>query len=144
LFVPGASSWEPLAVAFGVMAFYAMVVVSCSFYVKKWIGQSMWRSIHYLAFGTFVAAAAHGIVAGTDTQHPVVLSLYVATVAIVVLLLVVRVSQEAAALSTAEHGRPQPKRTTAKPPEPRNETESGNEMANRLAALQARRVERTG
>mgnify|MGYP001814035370 FL=1 len=31
LFVPGASAWEPLAVAFGIMAFYAALIVSASF-----------------------------------------------------------------------------------------------------------------
>lgn len=96
LFIPGASSWEPLAVAFGIVAFYAAFIVSASFYVKKWIGQAAWRTIHFLAFGTFAAAAFHGVMAGTDTQHPVVLGMYVATVAIVVLLLVVRVGQEMA------------------------------------------------
>ena len=97
LFVPGASAWEPLAVAFGIMAFYAALIVSASFYVKKWIGQAAWRTMHFLGFGTFAAAAIHGVMAGTDTQQPVVLGMYVATVAIVVLLLVVRVGQEMAA-----------------------------------------------
>jgi len=97
LFVPGASVWEPLAVAFGIVAFYATLVVSSSFYIKKWIGQSAWRTIHFLAFGAFAAAALHGVMAGTDTQHVAVLSLYVATVATVVILLVVRISQEMAA-----------------------------------------------
>jgi len=94
LFIPGESTWEPLAVAFGIMAFYAMFIVSSSFYVKRWIGQAAWRAIHFLAFGTFAAAAFHGVMAGTDTAYPVVTGMYVATVAIVVMLLVVRISQE--------------------------------------------------
>jgi len=89
--VPGASAWEPLAVALGVVAFWSMAVVSLTFYVKKWIGQSMWRSIHYLSFGVFVAATGHGILAGTDTTHPVAIAVYVASVAMVVILTVVRV-----------------------------------------------------
>lgn len=89
--IPGSSEWEPLAVALGVVAFWSMAVVSLTFYVKKWIGQSRWRSIHYLSFGVFVAAAGHGILAGTDTTHPVAIGLYVASVASVVLLTLVRV-----------------------------------------------------
>lgn len=151
LFVPGASTWEPLAVAFGIVAFYAALVVSASFYVKKWIGQAAWRTIHFLAFGTFAAAAFHGVMAGTDTQHPAVLSMYVATIAIVVLLLVVRVGQEMAAPATAaktdrsassetpaaapnrhESSRPAP---TQHPP-----ARQTTDVHDRLAALQARRA----
>ena len=91
ILVPGASEWEPFAVALGAVAFWSMAVVSLTFYVKKWIGQGMWRSIHYLSFGVFVAAAGHGILAGTDTTHPVAIGVYVASVASVVLLTAVRV-----------------------------------------------------
>jgi hypothetical protein len=127
LFVPGASTWEPLSVAFGIMAFYVAIVVSGSFYVKKWIGQAAWRSIHFLAFGTFAAAATHGIAAGTDTGQPIVLGMYGATVAIVVMLLVVRMVQE-----THESGPGDP---------PARPVENGP-VEDRLAALQARRANR--
>ncbi len=151
LFIPGASTWEPLAVAFGIVAFYAAFVVSASFYVKKWIGQAAWRTIHFLAFGTFAAAAFHGVMAGTDTQHSAVLTMYVATIAIVVLLLVVRVGQEMAApaasarvsLPEAEEsrspapGRPGATRPTPSRHEPSRQTTDVHE---RLAALQARRA----
>ncbi|RPI23282.1 MAG: hypothetical protein EHM57_04200 [Actinobacteria bacterium] len=90
LFVPGASTWQPLATAFGVTAFYSLVVVSVSFYVKRWIGQARWRAIHYLAFGTYVAALSHGLMAGTDRTHPVVFGLYVASAVLVAALIAVR------------------------------------------------------
>ena len=89
--VPGASEWQPLAVAFGVVAFWSMAVVSLTFYVKKWIGQGMWRSIHYLSFGVFVAAIGHGILAGTDSNHPIAIAAYVGSIVSVVLLTIVRV-----------------------------------------------------
>ena len=90
LFVPGASAWRPLATALGVMAFYATVIVSLSFYAKRWIGQSRWRAIHYLGFGTFLSSLLHGIFAGSDRGHPVVLGIYVASLAVVIALLAVR------------------------------------------------------
>jgi len=106
--VPGASEWEPLAVALGVVGFWSMAVVSLTFYVKKWIGQGMWRSIHYLSFGVFVAAVGHGILAGTDTTHPVAIGMYVASVASVLLLTVVRVigSREPARPARGRQPRP--------------------------------------
>lgn len=91
LLVPGVSTWEPLAVTLGVVSFWTVLIVSLSFYVKKWIGQNAWRSIHYLSFGAFGAAVAHGAMAGTDTSNPWVTSLYVAAVLVVVLLTAVRV-----------------------------------------------------
>ncbi len=96
LFVPGASAWRPLAVAFGVVAFYLMVVISLSFYVKQWIGQNAWRTIHMMSFGTFVGAAAHGVLSGTDTSHPVVMGMYIGSSAIVLTLLVIRLAQASA------------------------------------------------
>lgn len=95
LFVPGASAWRPLAVALGVVAFYTMFVITVSFYVKKWIGQNAWRAIHMTSFGTFVAAALHGIFSGTDSSHPVVTGTYVALLAMVALLMAIRIAQAA-------------------------------------------------
>jgi predicted ferric reductase len=96
LFVPGASSWRPLPVALGVVSFYVMFVIIVSFYVKKWIGQEAWRAIHMLSFGLFITAGLHGIFSGTDTAHPVVMGMYIGSVAIVAILLVIRLAQAAA------------------------------------------------
>ena len=114
LLVPGASEWRPMAIALGVMSFYTIVIVSLSFYVKRWIGQMLWRTIHFLAFGTFIAAMAHGIMAGTDRSHPVVLGVYVASGALVLGLLAVR------ALTADQETRPA--RATRPSPEPERQT----------------------
>ena len=116
LFVPGASSWRPLAVALGVVTLYATFVITMSFYLKKWIGQSVWRAIHMMSFGTFVGAALHGVLSGTDTGHPVVTGMYVATSALVVMLLVIRIAQAAAPAA-----RP---RSTVRRPAPSDPAES--------------------
>jgi hypothetical protein len=89
--VPGRAPWKPMAVAWGVAAFYGMVVVILSFYIRKHIGQSTWRSLHYLSFGVFLSALVHGLTAGTDTANPWVFTLYAATGAAVVALVVLRV-----------------------------------------------------
>lgn len=95
LFVPGASSWRPLAVSLGVVAFYMMFIITFSFYVKKWIGQNAWRAIHMTSFGTFVGAGLHGVFSGTDTSHPVVLGMYAGSLAIVTMLMIIRIAQAA-------------------------------------------------
>lgn len=90
--VPGLSDWEPLAVAFGVVAFWSILLVAGSFYVKRWIGQSTWRSIHFLSYGAFVAALAHGVLSGTDSAHPLMIGLYLTVFAVVVLLTAIRIA----------------------------------------------------
>lgn len=95
--VPGVATWNPTAVALGVTAFYGLAVVTLSFYVKGIIGQKAWRTIHFLAFGTFVSALIHGIMAGTDTGHPLVTGLYFASGVLVVWLLALRVVQQRSA-----------------------------------------------
>lgn len=108
LFIPGMAAWEPVAVALGVMAFYAVAVVSLSFYFKRWIGQQMWRSIHFLGFGAFLAALLHGVMAGTDSGHPAVMAMYVMSGSLVLGLMAVR-----ALTGQAESGRPQPVKSRA-------------------------------
>ncbi len=115
LLVPGASAWRPLPVALGVIAFYTMFVVTASFYVKKWIGQNAWRVIHMASFGTFVGAALHGVFSGTDSGHPVVTTMYVASLAMVTMLMIIRIAQSAA--PPARTAIPRPARKAAEPVE---------------------------
>jgi len=90
LFVPGAATWEPVAVSMGIMAMYGLVLVTASFYIRKWLGQKAWRALHYITFGVFVAAITHGIVAGSDSQSAAATAFYTAIVATVIGLVVVR------------------------------------------------------
>jgi sulfoxide reductase heme-binding subunit YedZ len=102
ILVPGVSDWRPLPVALGIMAFLTLTVVVVSFYVKKWIGQKTWRTIHFLSLGVFVAALAHGITAGTDTKTPMMIGIYVGS-ALVVSALVgyrLRAAHDGARVST--------------------------------------------
>jgi predicted ferric reductase len=91
ILVPGVSTWEPLATSLGIVAFWTMVAVSFSFYIKKQIGQAAWRSIHYMSIGAFAAALAHGIMAGTDTLNPWVAGGYAAAAVSVLLLTIIRI-----------------------------------------------------
>ena len=91
ILIPGTASWRPQAIALGVVGAWGMAIVGLSFYVRRFIGQKVWRYLHFGAFGTFVAATAHGIMAGSDTSRPGVLALYVASAAAVLILVVARV-----------------------------------------------------
>lgn len=92
--VPGVATWNSTAVALGVTGFYGLAIVTLSFYAKGIIGQKAWRSIHFLAFGTFLSTMIHGVMAGTDTANPYVTGMYVGSGVLVIALLAVRVLQQ--------------------------------------------------
>ncbi|HEY6629366.1 MAG TPA: hypothetical protein VI193_10320 [Acidimicrobiia bacterium] len=83
ILVPGTSDWRSLPVAFGVVSLYALTVVVGSFYLKRFIGQKAWRSIHFASFGLFISALLHGMLAGTDTGSPMMLGLYAGSAIVV-------------------------------------------------------------
>lgn len=140
--VPGASDWEPLAVALGVVAFWTSVLVSFSFYVKKWIGQNAWRTIHFLSYGALLAALIHGVMAGTDTTNPLVASMYIGVLVVVVLMTAIRfASAMGPATRSAPTRSPSPRTTQTEVPanEPAAEgaTVTAAERAQALAARSA-------
>jgi len=117
ILVPGVSDWRPLAVALGVVSLYGLVVVAGSFYVKRWIGQKMWRSIHFASFGVFVSSLVHGMWAGTDTGSPFMIGLYLGSAIVVFSLLAHRLTESAAMAKGAAQG--QVRRVGEEPLSPR-------------------------
>ena len=93
ILIPGVSDWRTGAVAMGVVAMFGLVVIVVSFYVKKHIGQKMWRTIHFGSLGVFVAALLHGISAGSD-RTPLIMGLYFGSAVVVAALIALRVSGE--------------------------------------------------
>ena len=69
LFVPFASSWKAGPVAWGIGAFWGMVVVDGSSLVQRKMKRSLWRGLHYLSYPVAVMAALHAVQAGTDAGN---------------------------------------------------------------------------
>ena len=97
---PGLSDWRPMAVTAGIGAFYGLVLVSTSFYFKRWIGQKAWRTIHFASFGVFVTSLVHGIWAGTDTSRPLMIGFYLGSAIVVFSLLALRIAGETSRTSS--------------------------------------------
>jgi predicted ferric reductase len=102
LLIPGASTFRPVPVALGVVAFWALAVITPSFYLRHKIGQRAWRALHFATFGCFLAAALHGITAGTDTGRPTMVVLYATTLTAVLGLIVLRLVKAGASSSRRE------------------------------------------
>lgn len=119
ILIPGRSDWRPSAVAFGVVAFYGMVVISLSFYVRRFIGLGAWRAVHFGSFGVFTSAALHGTLSGTDSSEPWMIGLYWVSVVIVAVLLLIRLTQR--------YGSPKPRQPS------RTDTDAIRQAVNRVS-----------
>jgi hypothetical protein len=93
LLVPLASSWHPVAVAWGIVAMYLLLAVELTSLGRRRVPRRIWRVVHTASFPTFVMATVHGLSAGTD-RHDLVWQVTLwSTVAAVALLTVVRLLQ---------------------------------------------------
>jgi len=66
--VPFAGSWHPVAVAWGVTAFYVLLAVELTSLLRTRIPKRLWRATHYASFPLFVVATIHAVSAGTDAR----------------------------------------------------------------------------
>ncbi len=73
------TQYEPFWVGVGQTAFYIGLFTAISWYARFRIGYSLWRRMHYLTFGMFTMALAHGFLVGTDTENTSVTLLYIVT-----------------------------------------------------------------
>jgi len=86
LTVPFIAPYEPLWTGLGVIGLYMTVILTGSFYVRKRIGQKLWRKMHYLAFAGYALALLHGLMAGTDSATDGFRLMYLGTGFIVLFL----------------------------------------------------------
>jgi sulfoxide reductase heme-binding subunit YedZ len=64
--VPFATTYRPLWVGIGVIAFYLTLLVTVTFYLRRHIGVRAFRLIHGLSLVAYLGATLHAIYAGTD------------------------------------------------------------------------------
>lgn len=72
LFVPMASPWQPVPVAWGIVATYVLVAVEVTSWFMRRLGRRLWHAIHLSSSVLFVTATIHGFQAGTDRSTLVV------------------------------------------------------------------------
>jgi predicted ferric reductase len=79
LFTPGMLSAKAPWAWLGQLAFYALLLVVSSFYVRRWIGKQAWRLVHTATFALYLAALAHSVGATSDSSIPVISAMYWST-----------------------------------------------------------------
>ena len=91
ILIPFASTWRPIAVAWGVIAFWIVAAVEATSLLMKHLPRRVWHAIHLSSFVLFFAATTHAITAGTDTRSPAFVIGCTAVISTVLLLTLVRV-----------------------------------------------------
>lgn len=85
--VPGAATFAPVALGLGTVAGYFMLVPYVSYVRRKGLPAKWVKALHLLAYPSFLAATAHGVLVGSDR----LLWLYLPALAVVAWATTVRV-----------------------------------------------------
>jgi DMSO/TMAO reductase YedYZ heme-binding membrane subunit len=88
--LPFASTWRPMAVAWGVVALYVLVAVELTSLLRRRVPSRLWRGVHMASVPLFVVATLHLLTAGTDAGAPWVRTMVALGVLVVVYLTCVR------------------------------------------------------
>jgi methionine sulfoxide reductase heme-binding subunit len=97
ILVPFVAPYRPVWVGLGTIGLYFTLLVSITFYIRKWIGQKTFRLIHLASYLAFIGTALHGLFAGTDSPLPTVQAMYLVTTLSVVFLTAYRIVMSAQA-----------------------------------------------
>ena len=88
--VPFVAPYRTTAVALGVLAAYAALLVHVSSALRARIGTRAWRALHFLSFALYLGATAHGLLAGSDGRATTTRLVYAASAALVLWLTIYR------------------------------------------------------
>ncbi|HEV7451453.1 MAG TPA: hypothetical protein VGO16_08705, partial [Pseudonocardiaceae bacterium] len=88
LLVPFARPDNPVAQGCGVLAFYLLIAITLTSWLRALLSWWWWRSVHLLAFPLWSLASVHMVLAGSDITNPI-LDWGPSAVAVVILFLAV-------------------------------------------------------
>jgi methionine sulfoxide reductase heme-binding subunit len=91
-FIPFTSSYRPLWLGLGAIAFDLLLAVVLTSLMRARIGYRAWRAVHLLAYACWPVALWHGLGSGTDTRLPWMIALNVSCALLVVGAVLWRVS----------------------------------------------------
>lgn len=91
LFLPLTSWYLPLWMGLGTVAFYLMLILVISFYMRPIITYRGWRLLHYSTFAAFLMVSLHGIKTGTDSSTLLMKIVYIFCIGSVIALTTIRI-----------------------------------------------------
>ena len=70
ILVPFATSFEPLPVALGIIAFWLIILVQVTALSSRWLPESVWKGVHLSSYLAIVLVGLHSGLVGTDVGTP--------------------------------------------------------------------------
>lgn len=92
--VPFGAAYKPFWVGMGALSLDLLVAVVITSLVRSRLGYRRWRSVHWLAYGSWALAVFHGLGTGSDRHQTWFVVLNMAAVAAVVVAAALRFSRE--------------------------------------------------
>ena len=86
LLVPFLVSYGSFAIGLGTISLQLVAIVLLSTWLRSSLTQQGWLAVHRLSYVAFVAAFAHGLLAGTDLAQPVLAALAWIVAAVLVIV----------------------------------------------------------
>jgi predicted ferric reductase len=83
--VPFASSYRPIWLGFGTVAFDLLIAVTITSLLRTHISARLWRLVHWAAYACWPSAVIHSLGTGSDAKQHVVLGITVACVVAVLM-----------------------------------------------------------
>lgn len=102
--VPFTSSWNPLAVAWGVVGVYLLVAIEVTSLLRRHVPKRWWKGVHLSSYALYAVATIHLLTAGTDRHSAALLWSVVGATAAIVFFTTYRIVGPGRAAST----RPRP------------------------------------
>jgi DMSO/TMAO reductase YedYZ heme-binding membrane subunit len=93
--VPLASSYRPVAVAWGVLSVDLLLAVMITSLLRDRIGHRAWKAVHWLAYAGWPLAVLHSVTAGSDATAPWMLVVDAVAIGSVLAALVLRLTTQA-------------------------------------------------
>ena len=90
ILLPFGFQTERVGVALGQLGFWLLFICAFSFYIKKYIGQSAWRWLHFLTFMAYTFISIHVFMVGSDSRALPLLVFYAGSQTLVFLLMTYR------------------------------------------------------
>lgn len=90
--IPFTGSYRPLWVGLGAVAFDLLLAVTITSLVRRRLGYSTWRGVHWLAYACWPVAVLHGFGTGSDVHQAWMLLISIACIAAVLVAVVIRVA----------------------------------------------------
>ena len=90
ILLPFGFQTERVGVALGQLGFWLLFICAFSFYIKKYIGQSAWRWLHFLTFMAYMFISVHVFMVGSDSRALPLLVFYAGSQTLVFLLITYR------------------------------------------------------